>query len=138
MKKGVTKMNNIDKLNEINENIEMFLTIVIKAREKKEIIDHFVNLTMVYRLETDDCEIFLDQVDGRLSSIAKVKDNGLGARNRVKPKLKKKQATEINESTKYFMGRVREAQKDRNIEAIILQHNIMKGVTHIFIAHIPN
>ena len=93
---------------------------------------------MVYRLETDDCEIFLDQVDGRLSSITKVKNNDLGARNSLKPKLKKKQAKEINESTKYFMGRVRKAHRDRKIEAIILKHNIMRCVTDIFLEHIPN
>ena len=131
-------MNNIDRLNEINENIETFLTLVVKARGKKLIKEHFINLTMVYSLEDDDCEIFLDQVDGRLSSITKAKNNDLGARNSVKPKINKRQAKEIKESTKYFMGRVREAQKDRNIEAIILQHNIMKCVTDIFIAHIPN
>ena len=28
-------MNNIDRLNEINENIEIFLTLVTKSREKK-------------------------------------------------------------------------------------------------------
>ena len=128
-------MHNIDRLDEINENIEMFLTIVTKAREKKEIIDHFINLTMVYSPESDDCEIFLDQVGGRLSSITKVKNKGLGVRNSLKPRINKRQAKEINEGTKYFMGRIREAQKDRKIEAIKLEHNIMKGVTSIIIAH---
>jgi hypothetical protein len=131
-------MHNIDRLDEINENIEMFLTIVTKARGKKEITDPLINLTMVYRLETDDCEIFLDQVDGRLSSMTKVKNKGLGARNSLKPGINKRQAKEIKEGTKYFMGRIREAQKDRKIKAIILKHNIMRGVTDIFIAHIPN
>ena len=70
--------------------------------------------------------------------VTKVKSNGLGVRNSVKPKINKRQAKEINEGSKYFMGRVREAQKDRNIEAIMLQHNIMRGVTTIFIAHIPD
>ena len=131
-------MHNIDRLDEINENIETFLTLVIKSRGKKQVRDHFINLTMVYSLETDDCEIFLDQVDGRLSSITEVENNDLGARNNVKPRINKRQAKEINEGTKYFMGRIREAQKDWKIEAIILKHNIMKGATHIFFAHIPN
>jgi aspartate-semialdehyde dehydrogenase len=131
-------MHNIDRLDEINENIETFLTLVVKSRGKKQIREHFINLTMVYSLETDDCEIFLDQVDGRLSSITEVENNDLGARNNVKPRINKRQAKEINEGTKYFMGRIREAQKDWKIEAIILKHNIMKGATHIFFAHIPN
>ena len=37
-------MHNIDRLDEINENIEMFLTIVTKARGKKEITDPLINL----------------------------------------------------------------------------------------------
>jgi len=131
-------MHNIDRLDEINENIETFLTLVVKSRGKKQIREHFINLTMVYSLETDDCEIFLDQVDGRLSSITEVENSDLGARNNVKPRINKRQAKEINEGTKYFMGRIREAQKDWKIEAIILKHNIMKGATHIFFAHIPN
>ena len=118
-------MNNIDRLNEINENIETFLALVVKSRGKKQIRDHLINLTMVYSFENDDCEIFLDQVDGRHSSITKVKNNDLGAKNSVKPRLNKKQAKEIDEGTKYFMGRIREAQKDWKIEAIILKHNII-------------
>ena len=67
--------------------------------------------------------------------VTKVKSNGLGVRNSVKPIINKRQAKEINEGTKYFMGRIREAQKDRKIEAIILKHNFMRGVTDIFLAH---
>ena len=131
-------MHNIDRLDEINENIETFLTLVVKSRGKKQIREHFINLTMVYKFETDDCEILFDRFDGGVSSITKLKNNYLGARNNVKPRINKRQAKEINEGTKYFMGRIREAQKDWKIEAIILKHNIRKGATHIFFAHIPN
>ena len=131
-------MNSIDRLNEINENVVIFLSLVAKFRGRRQFRERFVNFTMEYNLENDGCEIYLDQFDGSRSSITKVKNNDLGARNSVKPKINKRQAKEINEGTKYFMGRIREAQKDRNIEAIMLQHNIMRGVTTIFIAHIPD
>jgi aspartate-semialdehyde dehydrogenase len=131
-------MNNTDRLNEINENIVIFLALVAKFRGRKQIRERFVNFTMEYSLKNHDCEIYLDQFDGSRSSITKVKNNGLGVSNSVKPKINKRQANEINEGSKYFMGRIREAQKDRNIEAIMLQHNIMRGVTTIFIAHIPD
>jgi len=128
-------MNNIDRSNEINENIEMFLTFVTETIGKKQLRGHFINLTMVYKLETDDFEILLDQVDGRLSSINKVKNNGLGLRNCVKPKINKRQAKEIRETTKYFMGHIREAQKDCKIEIIILNYNVMNSVADIFFGH---
>jgi len=133
--KKETIMHNIHKSIEINENIAIFLTLVEKSREKKQIRDHLINLTMVYKFETDDCEILFDRFDGGVSSITKLKNNDLGVGNSLKPRMNKRQAKKIKMGTKYFMGRIREAQKDRKIEAIILKHNFMRGVTDIFLAH---
>jgi hypothetical protein len=132
-------MYNSNRIEAIKENVEIFLTLVEKSREKKNIRDHLISLKMEYIPETNDCEIFLDQVDGRVSSISRVKNNGSGSRrNSRKPKIKKRQAKTINEETKYFMDRIHRAQRNRKIEAIILEHNFESRVTDLFLAYESN
>jgi hypothetical protein len=110
---------------------------VEESRKKKQIRDHLVSLTMEYILKTNDCEIFIEQVDGRISSISRVKYNDSGTRkNSRKPRNKKGRAKKIHESTIHFLNRIEEAaQRDRNIEAIILEHNFERRITDLFIAY---
>jgi len=129
-------MNNSNRLGKIGENVEAFLMLVEESREKMSIKDHVIKLTMMYSPETDDCEIFIDQVDGRLSSISRVKNYGPGfRRTNLKRKIKKRHAKKLNESTKYFMDRIHKALRDRKIETIILEHNFKRGATDLFFAY---
>lgn len=129
-------MNEGIEMEKISENVEIFLTLVEKSRKEKSITDHVINLKMVYTPETSDCEIFIDQVGGRLSSISEVKNiDPATMRERRKPKMKKWQAKNIEKGTEHFMGRIHEAtNRQRKIERIILEHNFKSGVTDLYVA----
>ncbi len=129
-------MHQIKRLEDISENVEMFLTVVEYAREKKSIRNHMISLKMQHILKTNDCEIFMNQPGGRISSIIKVKNNdSVAQKNRQKPKMKKRQAKNINEGTKHFMDLVQEAQKTRNIEVVILEYNFENRITDLFLGY---
>lgn len=132
-------MYNSNRIKEIKEHIEIFMMLVEKAREKKQIRNHFISLKMEHVLKTNDCEIFMNQVGGRISSLRKVKNNDLVARkNRQKPKMKRRHAKNINEGTKHFLDLVQEAQKTRSIEVVILEYNFENRITDLFLAYEGN
>ena len=132
-------MDKRNRMKEVSENVEVFLTLVEKSRKKKQLRKHLINLTMKHILKTNDCEIFIEQVGGRIGSISRVKNDDSGSRrNSRKPKIKKRQAKIINEDAKHFMDRIHKAQRNRKIEAIILEHNFETRVTNLFLAYESN
>ena len=130
-------MHKSNRMKEVCENVEVFLTIVEKSRKEKQIRDHLVSLTMKHILKTNDCEILIEQVGGRIGSISRVKNNDSGTgKNSRESKKNRGQAKKIHEGTIYFLNRIKEAaQKDLNIEAIILDHNFERRITDLFIAY---
>ena len=139
IKKREIIMHQINKLEEVAENIEMFMTLVEKVREKKSMRKNFISLKMEHILKTNDIEIFMNQVGGRISSIIKVKNNDLVAqKNRQKPKMKRRRAKSINEGTKHLLDIFKEAQKTRSIEVVILEHNFESSITDLFLAYYDN
>ena len=130
-------MHQINKFEAVSENVEAFLTIVEESRKKKQLRDHLISLTMKHTLKTNDCEILIEQVGGRIGSISRVKNNDSGTgKNSRKPRNNRGQAKKIHEGTIYFLNRIKEAaQKDRNVEAIILEHNFERRITDLFIAY---
>ena len=130
-------MHKSNRMKEVGENVEVFLTLVEKSRKKKQLRDHLISLTMKHILKTNDCEILIEQIGGRIGSISRVKNNDSGIRkNSRKPRNKKGRPKKIHKSTIHFLNRIEEAaQRDRNIEAIILEHNFERRITDLFIAY---
>ena len=121
------------KLNAISENIEFFLILVERSREKKAITDSSISLRMVYTVDTDDFEIFLDQVGGRIGSFTKIKNSESGASSLSKANLNEMQIKRISGALEVFMESIHEAHKNGAIiENILLKHNYTNGKTMLY------